>query len=300
MMLVLKGEKYMKKIIDNKWLSLSLITIIYIVAILGSIFAFNAFDRMDFWLRLLVADVIGTVIIFIFSLLLRNASVYDPYWSVQPIVIILAFVFKVKINVPIILMLLVILLWGIRLTINWVYTFYNLNYKDWRYKMLKEKTKSFYLLINFIGIHMVPTLIVYLATIPACYLLFNPSKITIFTILGTIVSLLAIILELISDIQMHKYRKHRTTLFIREGLWKYSRHPNYLGEILMWWGVAIIATGSLIGNYHYLFLGAFLNTLLFLFVSLPMAEGRQAKKEGFIEYKKETRLLLPVKRIKKS
>ena len=290
----------MKKIIDSKWLSLLLITIIYVIAILGSILSFRVFNNLDFWLKLLLADVIGTVIVFMFSLLLNNASTYDPYWSVQPIVIVLAFIFNVKINVPIILMLIVILLWGIRLTANWIYTFYNLNYQDWRYKMLKEKTKSFYPLINFIGIHMVPTLVVYLATIPACYLLFNPSKVTVFTILGTIISFIAFLLELISDIQMHKYRKNRTTLFIRNGLWKYSRHPNYLGEILMWWGVATITVGSLIGDYHYLFLGAFLNTLLFLFVSLPMAEGRQAKKEGFIEYKKQTRLLLPIKRINKS
>ena len=94
---------------------------------------------------------------------------------------------------------------------------------------------------------------------------------------------------------MHKYRKNRTTPFNRNGLWKNSRHPNYLGEILMWWGIglAIVITDF---NLWWLLLGALLNTLLFSFVSIPMAEKRQSRKEGFLEYKKETRFLLPVKK----
>ena len=99
----------------------------------------------------------------------------------------------------------------------------------------------------------------------------------------------------IADIQMHKYRKNRTTPFIRVGLWKYSRHPNYLGEILMWWGVALAVVSSA-PNAWYLAAGAVANTILFLAVSIPMADGRQSRKEGFREYKEQTRMLLPIKK----
>ena len=84
-------------------------------------------------------------------------------------------------------------------------------------------------------------------------------------------------------------------VYIRAGLWKYSRHPNYLGEILMWWGVdlAVVAAAT---NVWYLAAGALANTLLFFVVSIPMADKRQSRKEGFDAYKKQTRMLLPIKK----
>ncbi|MBQ3166354.1 MAG: DUF1295 domain-containing protein, partial [Clostridia bacterium] len=69
--------------------------------------------------------------------------------------------------------------------------------------------------------------------------------------------------------------------------------PNYLGEILMWWGMGISAVALLGGGWH-LLLGAVLNTLLFIFVSIPLADGRQKRKPGFEEYKRQTRALLPI------
>ena len=97
---------------------------------------------------------------------------------------------------------------------------------------------------------------------------------------------------------MHKFRKNPTGNFINMGLWKYSRHPNYLGEILMWWGVALSVICVDI-NVWYLIAGAVANTILFFAVSIPMADKRQSKKDGFEEYKANTRMLLPVKKFRK-
>ena len=92
-----------------------------------------------------------------------------------------------------------------------------------------------------------------------------------------------------------KYRKNRNGAFMRAGFWKYSRHPNYLGEILMWWGVAISVVISA-PDAWYLIAGAVANTVLFFAVSIPMADKRQSRKEGFAEYKRQTRMLLPIKK----
>ena len=160
--------------------------------------------------------------------------------------------------------------------------------------MLKEKTGVFYPVINFLGIHMVPTLVVYACTLPAVYVVMNPLHAwNYLSIPFLCISILAVIIQGVSDIQMHQYRKHRTTPFIRTGLWKHSRHPNYLGELLMWWGVGL-ATVSAYPNAWYLLLGATLNTLLFFCVSIPMADGRQSAKPGFSTYKAKTRMLLPI------
>ena len=245
------------------------------------------------WQRLLVADVATTVVTFLFSLLFANASVYDPYWSVQPLVILGAYAATGPVSGLGVGLLCVIGLWGIRLTANWAYTFRGMEHQDWRYTMLKEKTGLFYPLVNFVGIHMVPTLIVYGCTLPAVYAMTHFAQWNVGAGLGCLLSLAAVVLQGTADVQMHRFRKHRTGSFIRRGLWKYSRHPNYLGEILMWWGVGL-ATVSAFPQAWYLTAGAAANTLLFLAVSIPMADRRQSAKPGFAAYKKQTRMLLPI------
>ncbi len=245
------------------------------------------------WLNLLIADVVATVVVFLYSLLFDNASVYDPYWSVQPIVIAVGYAIGKSLGAAQILPLIAVCLWGVRLTANWAYTFHGLQYQDWRYTHYQKKTGRLYPVVNFFGIHLMPTLIVYACVLPVVYLMesgaaFNPWSIAFF-----VVSLGATIWQGVADCQMHKFRKKGTGGFIRTGLWKYSRHPNYLGEILMWWGIGLFAVVTVPSTW-YLLTGALVNTVLFLVVSIPLADGKQAQKEGFAEYKKETWRLLPL------
>lgn len=163
--------------------------------------------------------------------------------------------------------------------------------------MLKEKTGLFYPLINFVGIHMVPTLVVYACVLPAVYALREGLDANAASVLLLAVSLGAAVMQGIADIQMHRFRKKRDSAFIRCGLWKYSRHPNYLGEILMWWGVGLSVVCAA-PNAWWLAVGALANTVLFLAVSIPMADGRQSRKPGFDQYKRQTRMLLPIKKSK--
>ena len=285
----------MEKIKNSRPLSFLVVALIYIVSAVGAILIYPVFP-LPWWATLLIVDVIATIFVFIFSLIFENASVYDPYWSVQPIVIALAYAVGKPLSPLRVLIIIAIMLWGIRLTANWAYTFGNLTHQDWRYTMLKEKTKKLYPIINFLGIHLVPTLVVYLCCVPVAYAFQEDLKINTWSVIFIIISFLAVVLQGTSDYQMHKYRKNRTTPFIRVGLWKFSRHPNYLGEITMWWGIAFAVFMANTSAWFTL-LGAFANTLLFLFVSIPMADKRQSKKEGFEAYKNETNKLLPLPKI---
>lgn len=249
-----------------------------------------------YWqLRLLIADAAATVFTFVFSLLFKNASVYDPYWSVQPMVIVAAFAAGADRNPLRIAMIAAICLWGVRLTANWAYTFHGLAHQDWRYTMLREKTGVCYPVINFVGIHMVPTLIVYGCSLPAVYAMLYEAPANAGSFLFLALSVGAVVLQGTADMQMHRFRKAKTGGFIRQGLWRYARHPNYLGEILMWWGVALSVI-CVFPQQWYLCAGAAANTVLFLTVSIPLADGRQSRKPGFPEYKKQTRMLLPIKK----
>ena len=284
----------MKKLKENRLMSFIVVGLVYILATVVGVLVYNVLS-FQWWLNLLIADVVATIFTFVFSLIFGNASVYDPYWSVQPIVIVCAFAIGKTLTVTRVLLLVAICLWGIRLTANWAYTFLDLTHQDWRYTMLKERTKTFYPIINFVGIHLVPTLVVYLCVVPAVYAFLYDVEFSFVSLLFFIQSVGAFTMQGIADVQMHLYRKNRTTPFIRTGLWKYSRHPNYFGEILMWWGVALMVICTNLSNWH-LVAGAVANTLLFMFVSIPLADGRQSKKDGFSQYKMETRALLPIKK----
>ena len=277
-------------------IGLSALLIIYATAFVAGIFLFMLFERLgiNVYISILLADVIATVIVWASGVILRTASAYDPYWSLQTLAIYLCLLFKYQNwHIGTILLLVVIALYSLRLTMNFILGFHSLKYVDWRYKMLKEKTGKFYQVVNLLGICMFPTLVVYAATLPVIAY----ASITTFSLLdiiGLSIVVLGVLLELIADIQMKKFVKQRTdrSQVLDKGLWRYSRHPNYLGEIAIWFGVALTLIISHF-NYWYFIAGAVVNLLMFLFISIPMEENHfKGYKPDYEQYKKDTHMLL--------
>jgi len=140
--------------------------------------------------------------------------------------------------------------------------------------------------------------VVYLCLLPAINFL-QRSTLNALTVIGFIVCVGAATLQLVADVQMHRFQRQSVRTgnpaLIRVGLWKNARHPNYLGEILMWWGVYLIMLSAAPGLW-FLGVGALANTLMFLFVSIPMADKRnRQRRAGFEAYMRETNSLLPFK-----
>ena len=286
--------------IKNRAASLTLIIFIYVLAAFCGLFLYDFFaakTSFSYQLCLLLADVVATFLVFIFSLIFRNASVYDPYWSVQPPVILALAISRsggfTGIQSSVIFSILIfasVLFWALRLTANWVYNFKSFEYQDWRYVMLKEKSGRLYPFVNFFGIHLFPTFVVYLCVLPAVTAIAEGAAFRPACLIFIILSFLAAVFQGIADVQMHRFRAAGTGGFIRTGLWKHDRHPNYACEILIWWGVGLASVLAL-GGQWWLLTGALVNTLMFLFISIPMADRRQSLKPGFAEYKKATRML---------
>ena len=138
--------------IKNRPVALTVILLIYVLAVFCGFYTFRFFSAdYSLWLSLLIADVAATVLVFIFSLIFSNASVYDPYWSVQPPVIFFALLLSNGGTFFCWLLFAAVLFWALRLTANWAYNFTGFDYQDWRYTMLKEKSGRAYPLINFLG-----------------------------------------------------------------------------------------------------------------------------------------------------
>ena len=290
---------------NNKIFGLFVLLAIYLVATAVGILTFYLLNPyMHFLLAILVADVIATVVVWAGGLVVGTPSAYDPYWSVQTVIIYLPLLFFFNNwNMFTIIPLVVMLLYSIRLTVNFIKGFHGLGYVDWRYDMLKKKSGKLFQLVNLFGICMFPTLVVYSASIPLfVYASLPIDSYSYLDLIGSFVILVGVYFELIADLQMKafiKIRKSKSDV-IDIGMWKYSRHPNYLGEILIWFGVAFILV---IHNYQmfYWIAGAVVNLLMFLFISIPMEEKHMLEyKPQLKEYIKTTSplLLLPRRKIK--
>ena len=253
-------------------------------------------DLVEPFLTLFICDIVATAVIWIFGIFLKTASIYDPYWSVQPPIIYLStmIIFN-NFNLGTILFFIMILIWSIRLTTNFIITFNDIRYIDWRYKELKEKTGKLYQIVNLLGIHMMPTILVFIASLPALVYA-RGYEFSIFDLIGYVVIIAGILFELISDINIHKFKKIRKSRneIINVGLWKYSRHPNYLGEILFWYGVFFVMLFNRLDHWQWFFEPMLINAL-FVFISIPLAEKKLSTyKDGYDEYKKSTRMLIPI------
>ena len=281
----------------KKAIGLISLLLIYLFAIaVGGLTFYLLKDFMHFFLAVLVADVVATIVVWACGIIARTPSVYDPYWSVQTFFIYLGLlIYFNNWNLFTIIPLVAIFLYSVRLTVNFAIGFHDLSYVDWRYKMLREKSGKLFQLVNLFGICMFPTLVVYAASLPLFMYASLPfESFSYLDFIGSLVILFGTFLELISDIQMKKFIKVRESRedVINLGLWKYSRHPNYLGEIIIWFGVALVL---IIHNYMFFYLvaGAVVNLLMFLFISIPMEEKHMLEyKPDMPLYIKTTSMLL--------
>lgn len=288
----------------KKVLGLSILFVVYLIATVIGVFVFIGFKNLGLhdFLAVLIADVIATVFVWLMGVIFKTASMYDPYWSLQTLAIYLLLLIRNNNwNVGTVLLLVVISIYSIRLTTNFVLGFDSLSYVDWRYKMLHEKSGKLYPIVNLLGICMFPTLVVYSCSLPVIVYA-EIGLFTYFDIIGLSIVLFGVLLEFVSDIQMKRFIKTRTSKgeVINIGLWKYSRHPNYLGEILIWFGVAAVLVVSHYA-YWYLLAGAVINLLMFLFISIPMEEKHLKEyKENYDEYLSTTSplLILPNRKTK--
>ncbi len=281
--------------------SFIILTLIYLFTIIIGVTLFLILPIDNLTFRLLIADIIMTVIIWIFSMMLKNSSVYDPYWSViPPILLILLMIYLDNFQTNMFLLLIGLLVWSIRLTYNWAKLWKDFSEQDWRYNAIKDKNPKLFFLSSLFGIHLVPTLFVFAQLANVAELSQMDHQAGLLSLIGAVIILSAVLLQYVADTQMQNFKKKNAgqKLIIREGVWKYSRHPNYLGEILVWWAVWLFYVDA--AGIDLFIIGPILMTLMFLFISIPMMEKKMIKsRPEYVQYQKETPMLIPFLKIGK-
>jgi len=245
----------------------------------------------------LVGDLAATLAIFAFSYAHENSSFYDAYWSVAPLPIALFWVGASEgaLGARQALVLLLVAIWGARLTWNWARGWRGLDHEDWRYVDLRRTTGRAYWLVSLVGLHLLPTLWVFAGLLPVYAAVCAPAHpLGALDALAALVTAAAIALEAASDEALRRYRASSPQPggFLASGLWSWSRHPNYLGEIGFWWGLWLFGVAAA-PRLWWTLAGPVSITLMFRFVSLPMIETRmRERRPGYAEWAARSSLVL--------
>jgi steroid 5-alpha reductase family enzyme len=228
--------------------------------------------------------------------------VYDPYWSVIPPVAAVSIAATSTGGAPfarVWLVVVLVTLWGARLTYNWTVGWPGLHHEDWRYVDRRRKTGPFYWLVSLLGLHGMPTMTVYLGMLPLFYALgTGTAPLGALDALAAIVTFGFTVIETVADEQLRAFRRECerrevTGAIMNRGLWKYCRHPNYLGEIGFWWGLFLFGVASDRGAW-WTVIGPLWMTVMFTTISIPMIDKRsKARRPAYAEHMKRVPALLP-------
>lgn len=249
------------------------------------------------------ADVIATLVIFVFSWRYRNSSFYDAYWSVIPPLLALYWFWESQaagVNTArAVLVIGLVWIWAIRLTANWATHWGGLHHEDWRYAMVRAKSgKSAAIWVDLFGIHLFPTVQVFLGCLPIyAVMTLGQAPLGWLDALAVVVTLGAISIETIADLQLHAFiAKRQEGSFIRSGLWGWSRHPNYFGELAFWWGLMLFGLASAPAQaWWWIVPGAVAMAAMFWFASIPMMDRRSVERRpAYADHMREVSALVPL------
>jgi steroid 5-alpha reductase family enzyme len=221
------------------------------------------------------ADLAATLVVFGFSVGHDNSSLYDPYWSVIPLPVAIYWAAVGEPGLRQVLLLVLVALWGARLTANWAARWRGIRDEDFRYQEIRGRTGRFYWPASFVSIHLLPTIWVFLGLLPLYPALVRPSPMTALGFVALMVTAAAIAIETIADRQLRAFLRSRRDpeAVLDKGLWGYCRHPNYLGEVLFWWGLYLYGLAAE-PAWAWSAVGPLSITLLFVFISVPWMDRR--------------------------
>jgi steroid 5-alpha reductase family enzyme len=247
----------------------------------------------ELWILLLISAAIQ-VILFIPAFLFRTDKLTDLSYGITFIILSFLALLLSEFDPAKLILFIMILLWALRLIIYLFVRIVKIK-KDKRFDAIRNNPLKFFGFWFFQGIS------VWLILISSILFMDSASKTGILTFIGIAIWGIGLAIETIADLQKFFFiiNPKNKGKFISKGLWAYSRHPNYFGEILVWVGIYLFAFSSLMGlDRLFGLISPLYITILLLFVSgIPLLEKRADKRWGddpdYQKYKRKTSILIP-------
>ena len=233
---------------------------------------------------------------FVLSLVKKRNDVADVAWGLGFVLLAwTSFFVGGAENIRGLLVGFLVSIWGIRLARH-IHVRNKGRAEDYRYAEWRKVWSKWFYLRSYLQVYLLQGILLFLIVLPV--LLINKSMSTSLSyvdFIGVAIWLFGFIFESVGDAQLSRFIKDPTNKgkLMQSGLWRYTRHPNYFGEVLMWWGLWIIALS--VPNGIYGIIGPLTITFLILKVSgIPMLEKKMAENPEFAEYKKRTSIFFPL------
>lgn len=232
---------------------------------------------------------------FIVSLLKKRNDVADIAWGLGFVVMAWISFALVKIfSWQLVVVNILVTIWGLRLALH-IYRRNHGKPEDSRYAAWRQRWGKWFLIRSYFQVFILQGIFLFLIALPVMF--FNKNVTTNFSwieVVGVVVWLIGFFFETVADRQLMQFIKNPANKgkLMQSGLWSYSRHPNYFGEIVQWWGIFIMTLSLPYGWMT--IVGPLTITILILFVSgVPLLEKKYAGREDFEEYKKRTSVFFP-------
>jgi steroid 5-alpha reductase family enzyme len=231
---------------------------------------------------------------FVLAVLKKRNDIADVAWGLGFVLLALIGWF-LNPTIRVSLISIMVFFWGIRLSYHIGRRFIKNKEEDARYQKMRSGWKKSLVFNSWLRVFLlqgVSLLLVASSIIIATN--FDRGGFELVNAVGIIIWLFGLGFEIVSDQQLKKFvnKEENKGKIMRSGLWKYTRHPNYFGEAVLWWGLWLATWGV---DYFYIgLLGPITITLLLRFVSgVPLAEERYKENKEFQKYVAKTPPMLP-------
>jgi steroid 5-alpha reductase family enzyme len=251
------------------------------------------------WTHLLLFGLAAILILFtvlwVVSLRLENSSVAEVAWGPAILMIGLTYYFtsdggSIRAHVT----LALLALWAARLSVHLGMRI-RLQGEDFRYVKWRDVYDPWWL-VSYFKVFLFQAVAAWLVSLPIYFAVVSiaPASLTLTDYIGILLVVCGLAIEALGDEQLRRFRANRANRVkvLDTGLWQYTRHPNYFGEVVLWWGFGLIslATGGVPG----LFGPAILTYLLIYISGIRLLEATLIEKPGYIHYVGRTPSLVPL------
>ena len=233
--------------------------------------------------------------LFLVAISLRDNSIADIGWGAGFALIAAASLFLgVRGPIQLVTTTLVVV-WGARLAFH-IFKRNHGRGEDWRYAQWRKDWGKWFLVRSYLQVFLLQGLLMLAVT--SGVVIINSSEAALVAawaaILGVGIWVFGFVFESVGDSQLKAFlaQPKNKGKIMQTGLWRYTRHPNYFGEVTQWWGIAIL--GCSLGFNVWLFISPVTITVLILFVSgIPLLEQKYVGNQAFEDYKRRTSIFIP-------
>lgn len=230
------------------------------------------------------------------SLGAKNASIVDIVWGLGFVVVSWVLTFAIDGDVARQwLVTILVSIWGLRLSL---YLFRRNHGKgeDWRYVRMRKKHGSKFPIVSLFTVFLFQGIVMWVVSLPVQFSHGDDSpSIGPIAVIGIMVWIVGFVFEAVGDAQLARFKKDPMNAgkVMDKGLWSLTRHPNYFGDAMVWWGLGIIAAET--GSGVIALIGSLVMTIFLRRVSgVPMLEASLVKRrEGYDEYVARTSPFFP-------